>query len=124
DDLVTGVQTCALPISGRSAGRGRLALVLSLEPLDAAGGVHELLLARVERVALGADFHPDVGLRRASLDDLAARARDLRVDVIRMNASLHGPPPSRSLRIPGRAQKRKNSPGFQGVSRHRRMPED
>src|SRR5438128_12407132 len=62
--------------AGRSAGRDRLALVLSLEPLDAAGGVHELLLARVERVALRADFHPHVGLRRASLDDLAALARD------------------------------------------------
>src|SRR5207248_7446567 len=32
--------------------RGRLALVLALEALHPAGGVHELLLARIERVAL------------------------------------------------------------------------
>src|SRR5438874_2184314 len=73
--------------------RGRLALVLALEPLDAARRVHELLLARVERVALRAHFDANVGSGGPSLDDLAAGARNRRVDVVRMNTSLHGPPP-------------------------------
>src|SRR5207253_9185573 len=36
--------------------------VLAAEALDAAGGVHELLLAGKERMASGTDFHADVAL--------------------------------------------------------------
>src|SRR4029453_10780133 len=35
-----------------------------LEPLDATAGVHELLLAGVERMALGADLHVEFRLGR------------------------------------------------------------
>src|SRR5215468_161898 len=40
--------------------RERLPLVFPLEPLDAAGRVQELLLAREEGMALGAHLHPDL----------------------------------------------------------------
>jgi len=40
--------------NGRSG--GRLARVFLTELLDAAGGVHNLLLARIEGMASGADF--------------------------------------------------------------------
>src|SRR6266498_5008355 len=71
----------------------RLPLVLSLEALDAARGVHELLLAGEEGVTLGAYLHPDVGPSGAGVNDFSAVAGDRRVHVIGMNASLHGPPP-------------------------------
>src|SRR5215468_9831278 len=71
----------------------RLTLVLALKPLHAPGGIHELLLAGIEGVTLRAHLHADLRLGRAGADDLPARARDRRVDVVRMNASLHGPPP-------------------------------
>src|SRR6266851_651051 len=99
--------------------RGRLALVLALETLDAAGGVHELLLARIERVALGAHFDANVGLGGPGLDDLAARASDRRIHVLRMNASLHGPPP-RTDKNTSDAPKTQNPRAFPGVSVHDR----
>src|SRR4030095_13292614 len=70
--------------------RGRLALVLALEALHPAGRVPELLLARIERVALRAHFDADIGLGGPGLDDLAARTGNRGVHVLRMNASLHG----------------------------------
>src|SRR5262249_25112283 len=71
--------------------RAFCALEPALEPLDTATGVHELLLARVERVALGADVDVELGLRRASLERVSAGARHCRDDVIGMNAGLHCP---------------------------------
>src|SRR5262247_2981705 len=73
--------------------RERLPLVFPLEALNAAGGVQELLLAGEEGMALGAHLHPDLGLRRPGVNDLSAVAGDRRIDVLGMNASLHGPPP-------------------------------
>src|SRR5256886_17702278 len=77
------------PVAERSLRRHALPLVLPLEALDAPGRVHELLLAGVEGVALRADLHPDVGPGRAGANDLAARARDRRLHVLRMNTHLH-----------------------------------
>src|ERR1044072_7960056 len=65
--------------------RGRLALVFALEAFHPSCGVHELLLARVQRVALGADLDADLRPRGPRLDDLAARTRNGRVHVLRMN---------------------------------------
>src|SRR6266511_2231518 len=73
--------------------RDRLPLVLALETLDAACRVQELLLAGEERVTLGTHLHPDLGLGGAGVDDLPAVAGDRGVDVVGMNASLHGAPP-------------------------------
>src|SRR5581483_11109405 len=79
-------------------GGGRLGLrllrarVLAGEPLDAAGGVHELLLAREERVAARADLEAQLlALGGAGLPRGAARAVDGDFLVIRVNAWLHGP---------------------------------
>src|SRR5687767_15402578 len=74
-------------LPARACRRGPV--VLALEALHTAGGVHELLLAREERVALGADLDPDLGLGRPRVYHLAARAGDRGVDVFRMNAHLH-----------------------------------
>src|SRR5581483_2727919 len=44
------------------------ALEPALEALDPSTGVHELLLARVEGMALGADLDVELGLGRADLE--------------------------------------------------------
>src|SRR6267378_1139258 len=92
DRIITPSMTACPPIGHRASagatteglGAGRrfgsglvlvlvLDSVLAAETLDAARGVHELLLAREERVAVGADFHVHGVLhRRARLDDIAA----------------------------------------------------
>src|SRR3954464_9871468 len=61
----------------------------ALEALDAAAGVHQLLLARVERVAVGADLDVQLGLGGARLERVPARARDRRELVLGVNVSLH-----------------------------------
>src|SRR4029453_5285866 len=78
--------------------RQRLALVLLLESLDPTGRVHELVLTGIERMALGAHFHADVGLGRSGVNHLAARARDGRVHIIRMNTHLHCRHPLRATK--------------------------
>jgi hypothetical protein len=60
-----------------------------LEFVHAAGGVHELLLAGVERMANVANADDDHGLGGAGLDHVAAGATDLRVHIFRMNVRLH-----------------------------------
>src|SRR5438445_12551756 len=70
-----------------------LPLVLPLEALDAARGVHELLLAGEEGVALGAYLHPDVRPSGAGVNDFAGGAGDRGVHVIGMDASSEGPRP-------------------------------
>src|SRR5579862_3055644 len=65
------------------------ALEPALEALDAAAGVDELLLARVERMALRADLDVQLGLRRAGLERVPARARDRGQDVLGMDAGFH-----------------------------------
>ena len=63
--------------------------VLLVELVNAAAGVDQLLLAGVEGVALGADFHGDVLLGGAGLDDGAASALDGGLLVIGMDSFLH-----------------------------------
>ena len=63
--------------------------VLLVELVNAAAGVNQLLLAGVEGVALGADFHGDVLLGGAGLDDSAASALDGGLLVIGMDSFLH-----------------------------------
>src|SRR5207245_5527 len=80
--------------AGELLRRDRRPLVLALESLDPSRRVHELLLPGVEGMALRAHFHPDLGPGRTGMHHLAARAGDGGIDIFRMNASLHGPPPS------------------------------
>ena len=60
-----------------------------LEFVHAPGGVHELLLAGVKRMADVADADDDRRLGGAGFDHVAARATDFRVHVFRMNISSH-----------------------------------
>jgi hypothetical protein len=60
-----------------------------LELVHAAGGVHELLLAGVERMADVADAQNHGLLGGASLDDVATGTTDFRVHILRMNISFH-----------------------------------
>ena len=61
----------------------------ALEALDATTGVDQLLPARVERMAGGADLDVDLGLGRAGHEFVAAGAADVGVDVFRMDFGLH-----------------------------------
>jgi hypothetical protein len=60
-----------------------------LEFVHAAGGVHELLRAGVERMAHVANADDDGLLGGARLDHVAAGATDFRVHIFRMNVRLH-----------------------------------
>ena len=60
-----------------------------LEFVHAAGGVHELLRAGVERMAHVANADDDGLLGVARLDHVAAGATDFRVHIFRMNVRLH-----------------------------------
>jgi len=66
---------------------------LLVEAADTATGVHHLLLAGEEGVTLGADFHLDVLPGRASLDHVAAGARNGGLLILGMDAFLHGDSP-------------------------------
>src|SRR6187399_2117597 len=60
-----------------------------LEALDATAGVHELLLAGVERMAFGADLHVELWLRRTRLKLVPARAANRGENVFGMDVRLH-----------------------------------
>src|SRR3569833_770277 len=79
--------------------------VASLEARDPATGVHDLLLARVERVAVGADLDVDVatGLGAARGEAVSAVAVHVRDHVLGVNTALHGVL-SRWLRVPSRSR--------------------
>src|SRR5437763_5914503 len=84
------VDAIALPGAGRA-----LCALGALEPLleafETAARVDELLLARVERVAVRADLDVQLGLRRPRLEGVSARARHGCEDVLGMDVSLHDP---------------------------------
>src|ERR1017187_5105809 len=64
--------------------------VLPLETVDTAGGIHQLLLAREERVAGGADFHADVAfVRRLGLERVAAGANHVHRGISGVNSGFH-----------------------------------
>ena len=63
--------------------------VLLIELINTAAGINELLLAGVERMALGADLNGDAGTGRAGLDSCAASALDNGGLIIRMDSCLH-----------------------------------
>ena len=62
---------------------------LLVETVNTSTGVNQLLLAGIERVALGANFDLDVLLRGTGLNDLTARASNRRLFVLRMDSFLH-----------------------------------
>jgi hypothetical protein len=68
--------------------------VFLLEALDAAGGVHEFLLAGEERMAARADFHAQhlAFDGRASLEGVATGAMHRDGMIVGMNTGLHEAP--------------------------------
>ena len=60
-----------------------------VEPINTSTGVNQLLLAGVERVALGADFNSDVLLGGASRKDIATSAANRSLFVLGMETFLH-----------------------------------
>jgi hypothetical protein len=71
--------------------RARGGRVLAAELVHAAGGVDDLLLARVERMAVGAHLDLQVMTeRRARLERVAARAGDRDLFVLGVNRRFHG----------------------------------
>ena len=60
-----------------------------LEAINTSAGVYQLLLAREEGVALGANVNDDILLSGASLNDIAASATNGRLLIIGMDALLH-----------------------------------
>src|SRR6266699_2450020 len=64
-------------------------VVLALELLDAAGGVHVLHLARKERMACRANLDGDVLARAARIELVAAATGYRGLDVLRVNAFFH-----------------------------------
>jgi hypothetical protein len=65
--------------------------VLAAEALHAAGRIHELLLARKEGMATGANFYVDIALvGRARGKAVATRAHDPDFVVAGMNSCFHG----------------------------------
>ena len=66
-----------------------LATVLTIETLDAAGGVNKLLLAGEEGVAVRTYLKTDLRLRGSRLPRLTARAMNGRGYVLRMDVWLH-----------------------------------
>src|SRR5262245_34871374 len=64
----------------------------ALEAFDSSTRVDQLLLARVERVAVRADLDVELGLRRPRLEGVPAGARHGREDVVGMDVRLHSKP--------------------------------
>ena len=60
-----------------------------VEAINTSTGVNQLLLAGIERVALGADFNSDVLLGGTSRKDVATSTTDGSLFVVRMDAFSH-----------------------------------
>jgi len=63
--------------------------IFSAEAFYTSSRVHKLLLSREKRMALGANFNPDVLFGRARLHYIAARAPNLRLRILWMYIFLH-----------------------------------
>ena len=63
-------------------------IIAFIETIYASTCIDELLLAGIERVALGTNFHANILASRTGMDYLAACARDRCVNVLGMNAFL------------------------------------
>src|SRR2546423_3786842 len=92
-------------LAAAGAAGARLA---ALKALHSAAGIDQLLAARVERVAVGADLDVELGLGRARGELVAACTADVRLDVLGVDTGLHlktkfrGARPRRTLLAGGR----------------------
>lgn len=67
----------------------RFDAVLTIELVDTSSGGRSLLLSGVERMALGADLHVDLFLRRAGHELVAAVADHLCLVILGMDSVFH-----------------------------------
>jgi hypothetical protein len=74
-------------------------LVFLHEFLNAPRGVDQFLLARKKRVAIRADFDAQIADRIAHLKGVAAGARNIRQDVLRVNLGFHDFSPSLPIAV-------------------------
>jgi hypothetical protein len=63
--------------------------VFSAKPFNAAGGIHQFLFACIKRMALGADFHRNVGFSGSYGHFIAAGAFNGRRFIFGMNIFFH-----------------------------------
>src|SRR5690349_5091255 len=91
--IITPSRTACPPMGALITSSGLAAGLLepALEALDPAAGVHQLLLARVERVAVRAHLDVQLGLRRARLELVPAGAVHRREHVFGMDLGPHRP---------------------------------
>src|SRR6266516_1290341 len=89
--IITPSRTACPPIAANSVLAGAGLLEAALEALDAAAGVDELLLARVEGMAVRADLDMQLGLRRSGLELVPAGAVNGCQDVFGVDAGFHSP---------------------------------
>ncbi len=64
--------------------------VFFLEPFHAAGRIHDLLLPRHKRMALGTDFYFNIFLGGPGFNNITADAGNGRFLIFRMNTFFHG----------------------------------
>jgi len=80
----------ARPQSGTALCHALDIAVFLTEALDASGGIDDLLLAGIERMAFGADFYVQrLAAGRAGLEFVAATARDFDFGVVRVYRFFH-----------------------------------
>ena len=85
-----GIKNARTAYAVRAHGFALLLQAKSLiEPINTSTGVNQLLLAGIERVALGADFNTNILLGGAAGKDVAASAPDRGLFVIGMDTFLH-----------------------------------
>ena len=87
-------------LGGRGGLRGLGLGHALLEFIHAAGGIHELLLARIERVADVANTNNNGLAGRTGFDHVAAGATDFRVHIFRMNFRLHKKDVNHTMKTP------------------------
>jgi len=83
----------------RSARRFAASFAVSLfESLDAAGGVHDLLLTGIERMAVGTNFNVDFRNRGAGLKSVTAGAGNRTLNIFGMDSLFHSISPQSNCR--------------------------
>jgi hypothetical protein len=89
------------PKKENAAGLLLFDIVLSAEPLDAAGGIHQFLFSGKERMAGGTYFHLKILYGRTGFNHISAGAGNLSHLVPGMNFFSHNNSPSGFVQLPG-----------------------
>ena len=88
--LAKASEETSTPAAATSAGALFARAVALIEPLDAPTGVNQLLLARIEGVALVAELRGNCRHGRLGRKGVSTRTADLGLFVIGMDVSFHG----------------------------------